>query len=61
MLMANRLLRSLISKKVKVIGHAHMDVVYRWRWNEIEEREMYKTFSDILKVLDEYRSKEAYA
>ncbi len=49
--MANRLLRSLISIKVKVIGHAHMDVVYRWRWNEIEKREIYKTFSDILKVL----------
>ena len=57
--MANPLLRSLIS--IKVLGHAHMDVLHRWRWNEIEKRKIYKTFSDILKVLDEYRSNEAYA
>ncbi|MCG6186019.1 alpha-mannosidase [Maribellus maritimus] len=39
---------------VKVIGHAHMDPVYRWRWNEIENREISKTFSDVLKELDTY-------
>ena len=22
------------TQKVKVLGHAHMDPVYRWRWNE---------------------------
>ena len=42
------------SQQVKVIGHAHMDPVYRWRWNEIERREVYKTFTDVLKVLDDY-------
>ena len=42
------------TQKVKVIGHAHMDPVYRWRWNEIENRELYKTFSDVLDVLDKH-------
>ena len=42
------------TQKVKVIGHAHMDPVYRWRWNEIENREIYKTFSDVLNVLNKY-------
>ncbi|MCG8310760.1 MAG: glycosyl hydrolase-related protein [Cytophagales bacterium] len=42
------------AQKVKVIGHAHMDPVYRWRWNEIERREVYNTFSNVLKVMDEY-------
>ncbi|HUX59340.1 MAG TPA: glycosyl hydrolase-related protein [Bacteroidales bacterium] len=42
------------TQKVKVIGHAHMDPVYRWRWNEIETREIYKTFSDVLNTLDKY-------
>ena len=37
---------------VKLVGHAHMDPVYRWRWNEIENREIYKTFSDVLNVMD---------
>ncbi len=35
-------------QKVKLLGHAHMDPVYRWRWNEIENREIYKTFTDVL-------------
>ncbi|MBT3384665.1 MAG: alpha-mannosidase [Prolixibacteraceae bacterium] len=42
------------SQKVKVIGHAHMDPVYRWRWNEIKNREIFKTFSDVLNSLDKY-------
>lgn len=42
------------TQKVKVIGHAHMDPVYRWRWNEIENREISKTFSDVLNSLDKY-------
>ena len=42
------------TQKVKVVGHAHMDPVYRWRWNEIENREIYKTFSDVLDVLHDY-------
>ena len=42
------------AQKVYVIGHAHMDPVYRWRWNEIENREIYKTFSDVLDALDRY-------
>ncbi|MDD7885447.1 glycoside hydrolase family 38 C-terminal domain-containing protein [Flavivirga sp. 57AJ16] len=41
------------TQKVKVIGHAHMDPVYRWRWNEIERREIYNTFSNVLQVMDE--------
>jgi alpha-mannosidase len=39
---------------VKVTGHAHMDPVYRWRWNEMENRETYKTFSDVLNELDTF-------
>lgn len=42
------------NQKLYVIGHAHMDPVYRWRWNEIENREIYKTFSDVLDVLNKY-------
>lgn len=42
------------NQKLYVIGHAHMDPVYRWRWNEIENREIYKTFSDVLDVLNNY-------
>ncbi|MDX1286210.1 MAG: hypothetical protein R3182_14420, partial [Draconibacterium sp.] len=41
-------------QKVQILGHAHMDPVYRWRWNEIENREIYKTFSDVLNVLEKY-------
>lgn len=40
--------------KVYILGHAHMDPVYRWRWNEIENREIYKTFSDVLNMLEKY-------
>ncbi|GAG07108.1 unnamed protein product, partial [marine sediment metagenome] len=41
-------------KIIYVTGHAHMDPVYRWRWNEIINRELNKTFTDVLVVLDEY-------
>ncbi|MEQ8551170.1 MAG: glycoside hydrolase family 38 C-terminal domain-containing protein [Cyclobacteriaceae bacterium] len=42
------------TQKVQVAGHAHMDPVYRWRWNEIENREIYNTFSNVLKMMDKY-------
>lgn len=41
-------------QKVNVVGHAHMDPVYRWRWNEMENREISKTFSDVLNIMDKY-------
>lgn len=41
-------------QKLYVVGHAHMDPVYRWRWNEIKYRELDKTFSDVLLMLDDY-------
>lgn len=41
-------------QQVYILGHAHMDPVYRWRWNEIENREIYKTFSDVLGMLEKY-------
>jgi alpha-mannosidase len=41
-------------KIVFVVGHAHMDPVYRWRWNEIENREISKTFSDVLNTMKKY-------
>lgn len=31
-------------QKIKAVGHAHIDPVYCWRWNEIERRELNKTF-----------------
>jgi alpha-mannosidase len=43
-----------ITQKVKVIGHAHMDPVYRWKWNEMENREIYNTFSNVLNTIDKY-------
>jgi len=46
--------RSVESQKVMLLGHAHMDPVYRWRWNEIENREIYKTFSDVLTMLEKH-------
>ena len=41
-------------QEIYVIGHAHMDPVYRWRWNEIRNRELQTTFTDVLGVLDDY-------
>lgn len=41
-------------QQVYILGHAHMDPVYRWRWNEIENREIQKTFSDVILMLDKY-------
>ena len=41
-------------QQVKVAGHAHMDPVYRWRWNEIENREVYNTFFNVLNMMDKY-------
>ena len=41
-------------KTVYVLGHAHMDPVYRWRWNEIINRELDKTFTDVLGALDDF-------
>lgn len=41
-------------QKVHVIGHAHMDAVYRWRWNEIRDREISNTFAGVLNALDKY-------
>jgi alpha-mannosidase len=46
--------KTIKTQKIKVLGHAHMDPVYRWRWNEIENREIYKTFSDVLHELEEH-------
>jgi alpha-mannosidase len=40
------------TQKIKLIGNSHMDPVYRWRWNEMLNREIYKTFSDVLGVMD---------
>jgi len=45
---------SSATQKVMLLGHAHMDPVYRWRWNEIENREIYKTFFDVLEMLEKY-------
>jgi len=39
---------------VKVVGHSHMDVAYRWQWNEMENRELFSTFSKVLDVLDNH-------
>lgn len=41
-------------KEIYVMGHAHMDPVYRWRWNEIINRELENTFTNVLDVLEEY-------
>lgn len=46
--------KNVEKQKVKIVGHAHMDPVYRWRWNEMENREIFKTFTDVLSVLDKY-------
>ena len=41
-------------KEIYVLGHAHMDPVYRWRWNEIRNRELKSTFTGVLETLDKY-------
>lgn len=41
-------------QKVQLVGHAHMDPVYRWRWNEMVNREISKTFTDVLAMMDKY-------
>ena len=40
------------TQKIKLIGNSHMDPVYRWRWNEMVNREIDKTFSDVLDEMD---------
>ena len=48
------------TQKIKVIGNSHMDPVYRWRWNEMVNHEISKTFSDVLDELDK-NSELSYA
>jgi alpha-mannosidase len=41
-------------EEIHVLGHAHMDPVYRWRWNEIRDRELKSTFTGVLETLEQY-------
>jgi alpha-mannosidase len=42
------------TEKIQIIGHSHMDPVYRWRWNEMVNREIAKTFTDVLNEMDKH-------
>jgi alpha-mannosidase len=37
-----------------VVGNAHIDLAYRWRWNETTNRVAPETFSGVLAMLQEY-------
>jgi alpha-mannosidase len=39
---------------VHMVGHAHIDPVYRWRWNDVRDRNLDFTFNNALDMLDQY-------
>lgn len=39
------------SLSLKMIGHAHIDLAYRWRWNETTDHVIYDTFNGVLKMM----------
>lgn len=38
---------------IHLVGHAHMDLGYRWRWNETVHRMARDTFRGVLKLMEE--------
>ena len=39
-------------KNIQLIGHAHIDLAYRWRWNETMDRVIPETFRGVLRMMD---------
>ncbi len=39
------------SLSLKMIGHAHIDLAYRWRWNETKDHVAYDTFKGVLNMM----------
>lgn len=39
--------------KVYLVGHAHLDLVYRWRWSETIHFAAVETFENVLKVMEQ--------
>ncbi len=40
------------SLSLKMIGHAHIDFAYRWRWNETTDHVIFDTFDGVLKMME---------
>ena len=38
--------------RIHLVGHAHIDLAYRWRWNEVVHRVGPATFDGVLKLKD---------
>jgi len=44
----------LPGRVILLVGHAHIDLGYRWRWNETVHRIARDTFRGVLRMMDEY-------
>ncbi len=42
-------------KNILLIGHAHIDLAYRWRWNETVDRVIPETFRGVLRMMDKVK------
>lgn len=42
----------LSSYTLSMVGHAHIDLAYRWRWNEVVHRVGPETFRSVLRMMD---------
>ena len=38
--------------KIHLVGHAHLDLVYRWRWSETVHFAVVETFENVLKLME---------
>src|SRR5690606_15640932 len=41
-------------RTIYLVGHAHIDLGYRWKWNETVHRVARDTFRGVLRMMDEY-------
>lgn len=38
---------------LNMIGHAHIDLAYRWRWNETVDQVLFDTFNGVLELMEQ--------
>jgi len=42
-------------RNIELIGHAHIDLAYRWRWNETVDRVIPQTFWGMIRIMDKIK------
>ena len=42
-------------RNIELIGHAHIDLAYRWRWNETVDRVIPQTFWGVIRMMDKIK------